>query len=229
MVVSSCGAINSAALLLRSASERHPNGLANSSDQLGRNYMAHINSGVVAVSQTVNPTTFQKTLGVNDYYWGAPDSELPLGHIQMLAKSDRNILRAGAPWFAPLARARLPRPARDRLLADDRGPASAREPGHGGSRGSRSTSRRPTPTRSRTGGCWASSRICSGRSDATRRRSRASRCSTSRSRSPASPTRAGLRASGPIPLTLCWTSTARPTTSTTSTSSTRASSRPRVR
>ena len=86
LVVSSCGAINSAALLLRSASERHPNGLANSSDQVGRNYMAHINSGVIAVSQTVNSTTFQKTLGVNDYYWGAPDSELPLGHIQMLAK-----------------------------------------------------------------------------------------------------------------------------------------------
>jgi len=101
VVVSSCGAVNSAALLLRSASEQHPNGLGNSSEQLGRNYMAHINSGVVAVSQTVNPTTFQKTLGVNDYYWGAPDSELPLGHIQMLAKSDRNILRAGAPWFAP--------------------------------------------------------------------------------------------------------------------------------
>jgi choline dehydrogenase-like flavoprotein len=101
VVVSSCGAINSAALLLRSASDRHPDGLANSSNQVGRNYMAHINSGVVAVSQTVNPTTFQKTLGLNDYYWGAPDSELPLGHIQMLAKSDRTILRSGAPWFAP--------------------------------------------------------------------------------------------------------------------------------
>ena len=101
IVISSCGAINSAALLLRSASERHPRGLGNSSDQLGRNYMAHINSAVIAVSQSVNPTTFQKTLGVNDYYWGAPDSELPLGHIQMLAKSDREILRAGAPWFAP--------------------------------------------------------------------------------------------------------------------------------
>jgi choline dehydrogenase-like flavoprotein len=63
--------------------------------------MAHINSGVVAISQSPNPTKFQKTLGVNDYYWGAPDSELPLGHIQMLGKSDRNILRAGAPWFAP--------------------------------------------------------------------------------------------------------------------------------
>src|SRR5919205_462206 len=101
VVVVSCGAINSAALLLRSASDAHPRGLANGSDQLGRNYMAHINSGVIAISKEPNDTKFQKTLGVNDYYWGAEDSELPLGHIQMLAKSDRNILRAGAPWFAP--------------------------------------------------------------------------------------------------------------------------------
>jgi choline dehydrogenase-like flavoprotein len=94
IVVVSCGSVNSAALLLRSE-------VANSSDQVGRNYMAHINSGVIALSQSPNPTKFQKTLGINDYYWGAPDSELPLGHIQMLGKSDKNILRAGAPWFAP--------------------------------------------------------------------------------------------------------------------------------
>src|ERR671925_1409972 len=101
VVVVSCGAAESPALLLRSANERHPRGLVNSSDQVGRNYMAHINSGVIGISQTPNDTKFQKPLGVNDYYWGAPDSELPLGHIQMLGKSDRNILRAGAPWFAP--------------------------------------------------------------------------------------------------------------------------------
>jgi hypothetical protein len=63
--------------------------------------MAHINSGVVAISQTPNTTKFQKALGINDYYWGAEDSQLPLGHIQMLGKSDRHILRGGAPWFAP--------------------------------------------------------------------------------------------------------------------------------
>jgi choline dehydrogenase-like flavoprotein len=101
VVVVSCGAANSAALLLRSASDNHPNGLANSSDVVGRHYMAHLNSAVIAISQTENPTKFQKTLGLNDYYWGAEDSELPLGHIQMLGKSDKNILRAGAPWFAP--------------------------------------------------------------------------------------------------------------------------------
>ncbi len=94
VVVVSCGAANSAALLLRSE-------LANSSGVVGRHYMAHLNSGVIAISQTPNETKFQKTLGLNDYYWGADDSELPLGHIQMLGKSDRNILRGGAPWFAP--------------------------------------------------------------------------------------------------------------------------------
>jgi len=93
--------VNSAALLLKSASDQHPGGLANTSGLVGRNYMAHINSGVIAISQAPNPTKFQKTLGINDYYWGADDADLPLGHIQMLGKSDRHILRAGAPWFAP--------------------------------------------------------------------------------------------------------------------------------
>jgi len=105
VVVVSCGAANSAALLLRSANDAHPRGLANASDQVGRNYMAHINSGVIAISKTPNPTRFQKTLGVNDYYYYPParasDFDYPLGHIQMLGKSDRHILRGGAPWFAP--------------------------------------------------------------------------------------------------------------------------------
>jgi choline dehydrogenase-like flavoprotein len=101
VVVVACGATNSAALLLRSASDAHPDGLANASGVVGRHYMAHINSAVIAVSKDPNPTKFQKTLGVNDYYAGSPDWEFPLGHIQMLAKSDKTILRAGAPWFAP--------------------------------------------------------------------------------------------------------------------------------
>jgi choline dehydrogenase-like flavoprotein len=101
IVVVSCGAVNSAALLLRSVSDKHPSGLANASDVVGRHYMAHLNSAVIAISRTPNDTRFQKTLGLNDYYWGAEDSELPLGHIQMLGKSDREILRTGAPRFTP--------------------------------------------------------------------------------------------------------------------------------
>ena len=157
VVVVSCGATNSAALLLRSASDEHPRGLANSSDVVGRHYMAHINSGVIAISQTPNTTKFQKTLGVNDYYWGAADSELPLGHIQMLGKSDKDILRAGAPWFAPsLALDYIARHAIDFWLTTEDLPHPANRVTV--DREGRSTSPRPTTTSSRTSGCSASSR-----------------------------------------------------------------------
>ena len=102
VVVVSCGAVNSALLLLRSAGDRHPNGLANSSGVVGRHYMAHINSAVIALSKEPNPTRFQKTLGVNDYYWGGDEGfDYPLGHIQMLGKTDGQMLKAGAPLPTP--------------------------------------------------------------------------------------------------------------------------------
>ncbi|CAN5477942.1 GMC family oxidoreductase [soil metagenome] len=101
LVVVACGAINSAALLLRSASDKHPNGLANRSDVVGRHYMFHNNSALLALSREPNPTKFGKTLGLNDFYFGADDWEFPLGHIQMLGKSDAEMLREDAPRFAP--------------------------------------------------------------------------------------------------------------------------------
>ena len=88
IVVVACGALSSALLLLRSANEAHPNGLANGSDQVGRNYMRHNNAVVLAISKTPNPTVFQKTLGLNDFYFRSDDWEYPLGHIQMVGKSD---------------------------------------------------------------------------------------------------------------------------------------------
>ena len=100
-IVLSCGAINSSALLLKSHSEEFPNGLANSSDLVGRNYMCHNNSAIVAISTKKNPTLFQKTLGVNDYYFGAPDSEYPLGHIQLLGKVKLEMLEGDAPPLTP--------------------------------------------------------------------------------------------------------------------------------
>ncbi len=101
IVVVSCGAVNSAALLLRSASDTHPDGLANSSGVVGRHYMCHLNSALIALSKEPNPTRFQKTLGLNDFYWRADDFEYPLGHIQMLGKTDGQMLRAGAPRGTP--------------------------------------------------------------------------------------------------------------------------------
>lgn len=101
VVVAACGAINSAALLLRSSSDRHPQGLANSSGVVGRHYMCHNNSVFMAISKRPNPTRFQKTLAVNDFYFKSDDFDFPLGHIQMLGKSDIEMLRAEAPSFAP--------------------------------------------------------------------------------------------------------------------------------
>jgi len=101
MVVVSCGAINSAALLLRSANDRHPNGLANSSEVVGRHYMGHTNSVLMAISKCPNPTVFQKTLSVNDFYFGSEDFEYPMGHISFVGKLDAITLRAGAPAITP--------------------------------------------------------------------------------------------------------------------------------
>jgi choline dehydrogenase-like flavoprotein len=77
IVVVSCGAANSAKLLLASATERHPNGLANRSDQVGRNYTFHNSQAVLALSREENPTVFQKTLGLNDFYFGSDDFDYP--------------------------------------------------------------------------------------------------------------------------------------------------------
>jgi choline dehydrogenase-like flavoprotein len=100
IVVVACGAVNSAALLLRSASDRHPTGLANSSDVVGRHYMRHNNLALMAVSKEPNPTRFQKTLALNDWYLRADDWDYPLGGIQMLGKSDAEQIRANAPRWA---------------------------------------------------------------------------------------------------------------------------------
>lgn len=92
LVVLACGAINSAAVLLRSRSAAHPDGLANSSGQVGRNYMTHQNGLFIAVSDTPNPSQFQKSFGLTDFYHGADDSRFPLGTIQLMGKPDRGTL-----------------------------------------------------------------------------------------------------------------------------------------
>lgn len=101
IVVVSCGAVNSAALLLRSANKQHPDGLANSSGHVGRHYMCHNNTAFMALSTKPNPTKFQKTLGISDFYFGAEGWEYPLGLIQMLGKSDAEMLKGDAPPLTP--------------------------------------------------------------------------------------------------------------------------------
>jgi len=101
IVVLSAGASNTAKILLQSANDKHPNGLANGSDQVGRNFMFHNSQAMVALSRQPNPTVFQKTLSINDFYFGAADFPYPLGNIQMLGKSKGPMFRDDAPKLAP--------------------------------------------------------------------------------------------------------------------------------
>ena len=103
IVVVSGGAANSAKLLLQSANDRHPNGLANGSDQVGRNYMFHNSVAVLAVSKEPNPTQFQKTLGLNDFYFGMEGFEYPMGNIQMVGKSPGPMYKGEKPIETRLA------------------------------------------------------------------------------------------------------------------------------
>ena len=96
IIVVSCGAANSARLLLASANDKHPRGLANGSDQVGRNYMFHNSTAVLAISKEPNPTRYQKTLGLNDFYFETLEFDFPLGSVQMVGKSQAPMFRGEA-------------------------------------------------------------------------------------------------------------------------------------
>jgi choline dehydrogenase-like flavoprotein len=97
IVVISAGAANSAKLLLNSANDKHPNGLANGSDQVGRNYMFHNCTAIAAMSKERNDTVYQKTLGINDFYLPSKDYEYPMGNVQMVGKSNAEAMRGEQP------------------------------------------------------------------------------------------------------------------------------------
>ena len=97
VVVVSCGAANSARLLLKSANDKHPRGLANGSDQVGRNYMFHNSKAMVALAHEPNRTVFQKTVSINDWYLGDAEFDYPMGNIQMTGKTNGTIMKGYAP------------------------------------------------------------------------------------------------------------------------------------
>jgi choline dehydrogenase-like flavoprotein len=103
VVVLSAGAANSAKVLLASANDKHLNGLANGSDQVGRNYVFHNSRAFLAVSMEKNDTRFQKTLGLNDYYFGDDEFEYPMGNVQMVGKSSAPMYRGEKPIETRLA------------------------------------------------------------------------------------------------------------------------------
>ena len=103
IVVLAAGAANTARILLRSASDQHPAGLANGSDQVGRNYMYHNSKAVVALGKEPNDTVFQKTLALNDFYLPGNGRQWPLGNIQMLGKSNAMAMKGEEPHLTKLA------------------------------------------------------------------------------------------------------------------------------
>ena len=103
IVVVAAGAANSARILLRSACDAHPGGLANSSGQVGRNYMFHNSKAVVALDKEPNETVFQKTLGLNDFYLPGDGRSWPLGNIQLLGKSNAMAMKGEEPKLTKIA------------------------------------------------------------------------------------------------------------------------------
>ena len=100
LVIASCGAVNSAALMLRSASGAHPDGLANSSGLVGRRYMAHLATMMEAIDPfEENDTAFQKTVAINDFYLRGPRSRYPLGQIQSQGRTHGLMAKLHAPWW----------------------------------------------------------------------------------------------------------------------------------
>ncbi len=99
LVIVSCGAVNSAALLLRSASAAHPRGLANSSGLVGRRYMAHLATMMQGFHPfRPNTTVFQKTVAINDFYLRGPEG-YPLGQIQSQGRTHGVMAQTVAPWI----------------------------------------------------------------------------------------------------------------------------------
>ncbi|MEO1183076.1 MAG: GMC family oxidoreductase, partial [Cyanobacteria bacterium J06636_28] len=97
IVVLACGAVNSAALLLQSANEKHPKGLGNSSDLVGRNLMKSLLTAVVQLKNKANKGDFFKTVYINDFYWGDADFPYPMGHIYNTGGLLSDIIFAEAP------------------------------------------------------------------------------------------------------------------------------------
>src|SRR5207237_5579319 len=106
VVALSAGAANSAKILLSSANDKHPNGLANGSDQVGRNYMFHNCKAAVALAKEPNETVFQKTLGVNDFYFGVDGYEFPVGYLQMVGKWNAYAMKVKEPKHTKLGQLR---------------------------------------------------------------------------------------------------------------------------
>jgi len=97
------GAVNSAVILLASANDKHPNGLANRSDQVGRNFMYHQADALLALSTDRNEDSYTKTWGTNDFYIRDtdPNYPFPLGQVQPVGSFHYEMMKGDAPPLTP--------------------------------------------------------------------------------------------------------------------------------
>jgi choline dehydrogenase-like flavoprotein len=96
-----CGAINSAALLLLSANDKHPNGLANNSDMVGRHFMFHQADAILAIDKKQNHSSYMKTFTLNDFYFGDKDYHYPMGNVQPVGSFHHEMMKGDAPPLTP--------------------------------------------------------------------------------------------------------------------------------
>ena len=97
------GAINSAVILLQSANDKHPHGLANGSDQVGRNFMYHQADALLALSTKRSEDSYMKTWGTNDFYLKDTDEAYPypLGQVQPVGSFHHEMMKGDAPPLTP--------------------------------------------------------------------------------------------------------------------------------
>ncbi len=153
------GAINSAVILLASADDKHPRGLANGSDQVGRNFMYHQADALLALSTETNYDSYTKTWGTNEFYLRDTDESYPypLGQVQPVGSFHHEMMKGDAPPLTPgfvletmkqhavpwwLTTEDLPDP-NNRVTLHNRTPSSAvsKQPGTSGAHGSGDTGR----------------------------------------------------------------------------------------
>ncbi|MEO1131564.1 MAG: GMC family oxidoreductase [Cyanobacteria bacterium J06639_1] len=108
IVVLACGAVNSAALMLDSANEKHPDGLANGSGMLGRNLMKHLMTVIVERGAARNKGTFPPSVSINDFYWGDRDFPYPMGHIENSGGLLQDLIFAESPPLLSVIASVLP-------------------------------------------------------------------------------------------------------------------------
>jgi choline dehydrogenase-like flavoprotein len=97
------GAVNSAVILLASANDKHPTGLANRSDQVGRNFMYHQADALLAITLERNEDSYTKTWGTNHFYLKDPDPAypFPLGQVQPVGSFHSEMMKGDAPFLTP--------------------------------------------------------------------------------------------------------------------------------